>query len=75
MKPASLGLIVCGPGGRMGGVLVRLTQDTPGVALAGAVDRPGSRRLGQDAGEVRARGIWASRSLTASTTHRPRETA
>ena len=56
MKPASLGLIVCGPGGRMGGVLVRLTQDTPGVALAGAVDRPGSPRLGQDAGEVAGAG-------------------
>ena len=56
MKPASLGLIVCGPGGRMGGVLVRLTQDTPGVTLAGAVDRPGSPRLGQDAGEVAGAG-------------------
>ena len=51
-----LGLIVCGVGGRMGGVLVRLTQDTPGVALAGAVGRPGSPRLGQDAGEVAGAG-------------------
>lgn len=52
----ALGLIVCGVGGRMGGVLVRLIQDTPGVVLAGAVDRPGSRRLGQDAGEVAGAG-------------------
>ncbi len=52
----ALGLIVCGVGGRMGGVLVRLIQDTPGVALVGALDRPGSRRLGQDAGEVAGAG-------------------
>jgi len=50
------GLIVCGPGGRMGGTLVRLIHDTPGVTLAGAVDRPGSPRLGQDAGEVAGAG-------------------
>lgn len=48
----SLGLIVCGVGGRMGGAIVRLIQDTPGVVLAGATDRAGSPRLGQDAGEV-----------------------
>lgn len=52
MSPAPLGLIVCGPGGRMGGTLVRLIQDTRGVTLAGAVDRLGSPRLGEDAGEV-----------------------
>ena len=40
----------------MGGVLVRLIQDTPGVTLVGAVDRPGSPRLGQDAGEVAGAG-------------------
>ena len=49
---STLGLIVCGPGGRMGATLIRLIEDTPGVTLAGAVDRPGSERLGQDAGEV-----------------------
>ena len=53
---STLGLIVCGPGGRMGGALIRLIQDTPGVTLAGAVDRPGSARLGQDAGEVAGAG-------------------
>ena len=36
----------------MGGVLVRLIRETPGVALVGAVDRPGSGRVGRDAGEV-----------------------
>ena len=40
----------------MGGVLVRLIRETPGVTLAGAVDRPGSPRLGQDAGEVAGAG-------------------
>lgn len=40
----------------MGGALIRLIQDTPGVALAGAVDRPGGKRLGRDAGEVAGAG-------------------
>jgi len=52
----ALGLIVCGPGGRMGGTLVRLIQDTAAVVLVGAVDRPGSPRLGRDAGEVAGAG-------------------
>ena len=56
MKVSALGLIVCGPGGRMGGVLVRLIPETAGVALTGAVDRPGSPRLGQDAGTVAGAG-------------------
>ncbi len=52
----SLGLIVCGVGGRMGGAIVRLIRETPGVVLAGATDRPGSPRLGQDAGAVAGAG-------------------
>ena len=40
----------------MGGVLVHLAQDTPGVTLVGAVDRSGSPRLGRDAGEVAGAG-------------------
>lgn len=40
----------------MGGVLIRLIRETPGVVLAGAVDRPKSPRLGQDAGEVAGAG-------------------
>ena len=47
-----LGLVVCGAGGRMGGAVVRLTQQTKGVRLVGAVDRQGSPRVGRDAGEV-----------------------
>jgi len=47
-----LGLVVCGVGGRMGGAVVRLIQQTPGVELVGAVDRPGSPRIGKDAGEL-----------------------
>ena len=35
---------------------MRLIQDTAGVTLAGAVDRPGSPRRGQDAGEVAGAG-------------------
>lgn len=52
----SLGLVVCGVGGRMGGTIVRLIQDTPGVVLAGATDRAGSARLGQDGGDVAGAG-------------------
>ena len=51
-----LGLVVCGVGGRMGGAIVRLIQETPGVVLAGATDRTGSPRIGQDAGEVAGTG-------------------
>ena len=50
----------------MGGAIVRLIQDTPGVVLAGATDRAGSPRLGQDAGRWRARHTWALRSSTES---------
>lgn len=52
----SLGLIVCGVGGRMGGTIVRLIHDVPGVVLTGATDRAGSPRIGQDAGEVAGAG-------------------
>ena len=46
-----LGIVVCGAAGRMGSTLVRLIRQTSGVALVGAVDRPGSPRVGKDAGE------------------------
>ncbi|MCY4485922.1 MAG: 4-hydroxy-tetrahydrodipicolinate reductase [Deltaproteobacteria bacterium] len=52
----SLGLIVCGVGGRMGGTIARLIQETPGVVLAEATDRAGSPRIGQDSGEVAGAG-------------------
>ena len=47
-----LDLIVCGVAGRMGGTLVRVIKQTPGVKLVGALDRPGSPRVGKDAGEL-----------------------
>ena len=52
----ALGLIVCGVGGRMGAAVVRAAKQTPGVELFAAIDRPGSSRLGKDAGEISAAG-------------------
>ena len=52
----ALGLIVCGVGGRMGGAVVRTAAQTAGVRLAAAIDKPGSARLGKDAGETSAAG-------------------
>jgi 4-hydroxy-tetrahydrodipicolinate reductase len=52
----ALGLIVCGVGGRMGGAVVRAAAQTAGVRLAAAIDKPGSARLGKDAGETSAAG-------------------
>ena len=52
----ALRLIVCGVGGRMGGAVVRAAAQTAGIQLAGAIDKPGSGRLGKDAGEVAGAG-------------------
>lgn len=49
---ADMRLVVAGAGGRMGQTLVRLVADTPGLSLAGAVERQGSPALGQDAGRL-----------------------
>jgi 4-hydroxy-tetrahydrodipicolinate reductase len=43
-------LIVAGAAGRMGRALVQIIHETPGVTLAGAIVRPDSIALGQDAG-------------------------
>ncbi len=43
-------LVVTGAGGRMGRMLIRAVEETPGVTLAGALERSGSDLLGQDAG-------------------------
>jgi 4-hydroxy-tetrahydrodipicolinate reductase len=48
----SLGLIVCGVGGRMGGAVVRAAQQLANVRVVAAIDRPGSARLGSDAGAI-----------------------
>ena len=45
-------LVVAGAAGRMGRTLVRLIHETPGVTLAGALEREGSPALGQDAGAL-----------------------
>jgi 4-hydroxy-tetrahydrodipicolinate reductase len=50
----ALGIIVCGVGGRMGGAVVRAIQQSSNFKLTGAIDKPGSARLGKDAGEVSA---------------------
>jgi 4-hydroxy-tetrahydrodipicolinate reductase len=45
-------LIVAGAGGRMGRTLIHAIAATGGVALAGAVEAPGSAVIGRDAGEL-----------------------
>ncbi len=45
-------LIVAGAGGRMGRTLVRAIAETPGLALAGALEGEGSPLLGQDSGQL-----------------------
>jgi 4-hydroxy-tetrahydrodipicolinate reductase len=47
---SDMGLIVVGAAGRMGRTLVRVIAETPGMRLAGAVERTGAPELGQDAG-------------------------
>src|SRR3954466_9044188 len=49
---ADMRLVVAGAGGRMGQTLIRLIASTPGVVLAGAVDRRGATAIGQDAGKL-----------------------
>jgi 4-hydroxy-tetrahydrodipicolinate reductase len=51
-----LNIVVCGAGGRMGGAVLRALRQTSAVELVGAVDRPGSPRLGKDAGEMAGAG-------------------
>jgi 4-hydroxy-tetrahydrodipicolinate reductase len=65
----ALGIIVCGVGGRMGGAVVRAIQQAPDLELIAAVDRPGSARIGKDAGAVAGAqelGIRITDSLTAA---------
>ena len=45
-------LVVAGASGRMGRALVQAIAEMDGVTLAGALERPGSAQLGQDAGVV-----------------------
>jgi 4-hydroxy-tetrahydrodipicolinate reductase len=52
----ALGIIVCGVGGRMGGAVVRAIQQSADCRLIAAIDKPGSARVGKDAGEVSTAG-------------------
>jgi 4-hydroxy-tetrahydrodipicolinate reductase len=49
---AEMRLVVAGAGGRMGRTLVKAIAETKGLALAGAVDAPGSAAIGRDSGEL-----------------------
>jgi 4-hydroxy-tetrahydrodipicolinate reductase len=49
---ADMRLIVVGAAGRMGRTLVRLVSETPGVTLAGAVERAGAAEIGADSGTL-----------------------
>jgi 4-hydroxy-tetrahydrodipicolinate reductase len=49
---ADMRLVVAGAGGRMGRTLVKAIAEIKGLALAGAVDAPGSAAIGRDAGEL-----------------------
>ena len=47
---ADMRLVVTGAAGRMGRMLIKTIAETPGVALAAAIERAGSPALGEDAG-------------------------
>lgn len=47
-----MGLLVTGAAGRMGRTLIRVIAETPGVTLAGAIERTGAPELGRDSGEL-----------------------
>ena len=49
---SDMGLIVVGAAGRMGRTLIRVIAETPGVTLAGAVERAGAPEIGKDSGEL-----------------------
>jgi 4-hydroxy-tetrahydrodipicolinate reductase len=51
-----LNLIVCGAGGRMGTAVVRAVARAAGMTLVAGIDKPGSARLGKDAGEISGAG-------------------
>ena len=45
-------LVVAGAGGRMGRTLIKAIAEGKGLALAGALEEPGSPLIGRDAGEL-----------------------
>ena len=45
-------IVIAGAAGRMGRMLVQTVTATPGAVVSGALERPGSSALGQDAGTL-----------------------
>ena len=45
-------LVVAGAAGRMGSTLVRTIVSTPGISLAGALERYGAPEIGADGGPL-----------------------
>jgi len=52
-------VVIAGAAGRMGRTLIALAHATPGMVVAGALERPGSAALGKDAGEIAGVGALA----------------
>ncbi len=49
---ADMRLVVTGAAGRMGRMLIRAIDETPGLLIVGALERAGAPALGQDAGTL-----------------------
>ena len=49
---ADMGLVVVGAAGRMGRTLIRIVAETPGVTLAGAIERAEAPEIGADSGTL-----------------------
>lgn len=45
-------VVVAGASGRMGQAIIRVISETEGAKLVGALERPGAKTIGQDAGEL-----------------------
>src|SRR5262245_55240893 len=54
---ADMRLAVIGAAGRMGRMLIKTIAETPGVTLAGALEREGATGLGLDAGTLAGTGV------------------
>jgi 4-hydroxy-tetrahydrodipicolinate reductase len=52
MADSDMRVVIAGAGGRMGRTLISAIAASKGLALAGAVDAPGSAVIGRDAGEL-----------------------
>jgi len=66
VSASAIPLIIAGASGRMGRTLVSLASADPGLRVVGAIEAPGHRDLGQDAGSLatgRAIGVELTDSL------------